>query len=152
MTSHATEVVTGAVVVAAAAGFLFYASQFSDFRGAGDGTYTMTASFRSIEGVTVGTDVRLAGVKVGTVTSLELDPQTFRADAVFTIDDDLALPEDTAILVSSEGLLGGNFLELLPGGSPFNLEPGSEIEDTQSSVSMVQLLMRFVAGDGEAAQ
>lgn len=148
MTSHATEVVTGAVVLAAAAGFLVYASQFSDLGGGGDGTYTMTASFRSIEGVGVGTDVRLAGVKVGTVTALDLNPQTFRADAVFTVDDDLLLPEDTAVLVSSEGLLGGSFLELLPGGSPFNLEPGTEIEDTQSSVSLVQLLMRFVTGDG----
>jgi len=148
MTSHATEVVTGAAVLAAAAGFLVYASQFSDFGGGGDGAYSMTASFRSIEGVGVGTDVRLAGVKVGTVTALDLNPRTFRADAVFTIDEDLLLPEDTAILVSSEGLLGGSFLELLPGGSPFNLEPGTEIEDTQSSVSVVQLLLRFVTGEG----
>ena len=148
MTTHATEVLTGSAVVLAAAGFLIYASQFSDFQGGADGSYTMSASFRSIEGVTVGTDVRLAGVKVGTVTQLELNPQTFRADAVFTIEEQLQLPEDTAIVVSSEGLLGGNFLELLPGGSPFNLEPGTEIEDTQSSVSLVQLMMRFVAGDG----
>ncbi len=148
MTSHTTEVLTGSAVVLAAAGFLIYASQFSDFRGGADGSYTMSASFRSVEGVTVGTDVRLAGVKVGTVTQLELNPQTFRADAIFTIEEQLQLPEDTAIVVSSEGLLGGNFLELLPGGSPFNLEPGTEIEDTQSSVSLVQLLMRFVAGDG----
>ncbi len=147
MTTHATEVLTGAAVVLAAAGFLVYAGQFSDFGGGGDGTYTMNASFRSIEGVTVGTDVRLGGVKVGTVTSLALNPETFRADATFTVSEALLLPEDTAIVVSSEGLLGGSFLELLPGGSPFNLEPGTEIEDTQSSVSIVQLLLRFVAGD-----
>jgi phospholipid/cholesterol/gamma-HCH transport system substrate-binding protein len=147
MTSHATEVITGAVVVAAAAGFLVYASQFSGLGGTGDGFYEMTASFRSVEGVRVGTDVRLGGVKVGTVTGLALDPATFRADARFTVQSDLRLPDDTAILVSSEGLLGGSFLELLPGGSPFDLEPGSEIEDTQSSVSLITLLMRFVAGD-----
>lgn len=149
MTSHATEVITGAVVVAAAAGFLAYASQFTGGPGAGAGFYEMTASFRSIEGVGVGTDVRLGGVKVGTVTGLTLNPETFRADAVFTVQENLALPEDTAIVVSSEGLLGGSFLELMPGGSPFNLEPGSAIEDTQSSVSLVTLLMRFVTGDGE---
>lgn len=148
MTTHATEVLTGTAVVLAAAGFLVYAGQFADFDGGGDGTYTMNASFRSIEGVTVGTDVRLGGVKVGTVTSLVLNPQTFRADATFTVSEELLLPEDTAIVVSSEGLLGGSFLELLPGGSAFNLEPGTEIEDTQSSVSIVQLLLRFVAGDG----
>jgi phospholipid/cholesterol/gamma-HCH transport system substrate-binding protein len=147
MTHHATEVITGAVVVAAAAGFLVYASQFADARGAGAGFYEMSASFRSIEGVSVGTDVRLGGVKIGTVTELALNPDTFRADAVFTVQDSLALPEDTAVIVSSEGLLGGSFLELLPGGSPFNLEPGSVIEDTQSSVSLITLLMRFVAGE-----
>lgn len=148
MTNHATEVITGAIVVAAAAGFLVYASQFAGGRGAGAGFYEMTASFRSVEGVRVGTDVRLGGVKVGTVTGLTLNPDTFRADARFTVQEALALPEDTAIVVASEGLLGGNFLELVPGGSPFNLEPGSAIEDTQSSVSLVTLLMRFVAGDG----
>ena len=88
-------------------------------------------------------------MKVGTVTELTLNPDTFRADAVFTVQENLALPEDTALLVSSEGLLGGNFLELVPGGSPFNLEPGTAIQDTQSSVSLVTLLMRFVTGDGE---
>jgi phospholipid/cholesterol/gamma-HCH transport system substrate-binding protein len=148
MTTHSTEVITGAVVVAAAAGFLVYASQFADARGAGAGFYEMNASFRSVEGVTVGTDVRLGGVKVGSVTALSLNPETFRADATFTVQESLALPEDTAVIVSSEGLLGGSFLELLPGGSPFNLDPGSEIEDTQSSVSLITLLMRFVAGDG----
>jgi phospholipid/cholesterol/gamma-HCH transport system substrate-binding protein len=85
-------------------------------------------------------------VKVGTVSGLTLNPDTFRADTVFTIDGTLRLPEDTAVVISSEGLLGGNFVELLPGGSPFNLEPGAEIIDTQSSVSLVQLLLRFVAG------
>jgi phospholipid/cholesterol/gamma-HCH transport system substrate-binding protein len=146
MTSHATEVITGAVVVAAAAGFLLYASQFAGARGSGAGFYEMTASFRSVEGVRVGTDVRLGGVKVGSVSALALDPETFRAETRFTVMKTLALPEDTAVAVASEGLLGGSFLELVPGGSPFTLEPGSVIEDTQSSVSLVTLLMRFVTG------
>lgn len=145
MASHSTEVITGGVVVAAAVGFLVYASQFAGVSAGAAPVYS--ASFRSIEGVSVGTDVRLAGVKVGTVTALDLNPETFRADAQFTVLAGLGLPEDTAIVVSSEGLLGGSFLELLPGGSAFNLEPGSEIEDTQSSVSVVQLLLKFVAGE-----
>jgi phospholipid/cholesterol/gamma-HCH transport system substrate-binding protein len=96
----------------------------------------------------VGTDVRLGGVKVGTVTALALEPRDVPRRCALHRAGDLALPEDTAVIVSSEGLLGGSFLELLPGGSPFNLEPGSEIEDTQSSVSLITLLMRFVTGDG----
>jgi phospholipid/cholesterol/gamma-HCH transport system substrate-binding protein len=149
MTDHTTEVVVGAAVVAAAAGFIAYAVQFSGVEGPRSGDYVLTASFRSVEGISVGTDVRLAGVKVGTVTALDLNPQSFRADTTFSIDGNLQLPEDTAVAIASEGLLGGNFVELLPGGSPFNLEPGAEIVDTQSSVSLVQLLLRFVTGSEE---
>jgi len=149
MAESATEVLTGAAVLAAAGGFLLYATQFADVGGGGAGTYELTANFRSVEGVTVGTDVRLGGVKVGTVTALDLNPQTFRAETVFAIDDDIVLPDDTSVLISSEGLLGGTFVELLPGGSPFNIEPGGEIIDTQSSVSLIQLLLRFVTGSEE---
>ena len=148
MTTNVTEALTGGVVLAVAAGFLVYSTQFGAF-GERAGAATYTASFRTAEGVGVGTDVRLAGVKVGAVTSLELDPTTYRAEAALSVDEALALPEDTAAVIASEGLLGGSFVELLPGGSPFNLEPGSEIEDTQSSVSIVQLLLRFVSGNGE---
>ena len=149
MSENVAEVLTGGVVLAVAAGFLFFASDIGGFGGSRSDAATYTASFRSAEGVGVGTDVRLAGVKVGTVLTFDLDPATFRANAAFTVDEDLELPEDTAVVISSEGLLGGNFVELLPGGSTFNLEPGSEIEDTQSSVSIVQLLLKFVTGNDE---
>jgi phospholipid/cholesterol/gamma-HCH transport system substrate-binding protein len=151
MAESATEVAVGGVVLAAALGFLVYAGQIVGFASGGD-AYEMTASFRSADGVSIGTDVRLAGVKVGTVTALSLNPQTFRADARFTVAEGVELPDDTAALISSEGLLGGNFLELKPGGSPFNLEPGSEIVDTQGSVSLVNLMLRFVTDQGDGGQ
>ncbi|MEL6519115.1 MAG: outer membrane lipid asymmetry maintenance protein MlaD [Pseudomonadota bacterium] len=147
MSSHTTEVIVGGVVVAAAAGFLVYASQFSSVQ-ATAGNYNLTASFRSAEGVTVGTDVRMAGVKVGTVTGLELDPSSFRAVASFSIDHAIRLPDDTSLVIASEGLLGGTFVEVLPGGSAFDYEPGDEVIDTESSVSLISLLLSFVAGDG----
>ena len=148
MSENTTEVIVGGAVLAAAVGFLIYANQLTEFTGAKGAANQYFASFRSIQGVSVGTDVRMAGVKVGTVTDLVLNPETFRADASFTVASDIVLPDDTAVVVSSEGLLGGNFMELLPGGSMFNLEPGSEIEDTQSSVGLVELLLKFVSGDG----
>lgn len=149
MSENVTEVLTGAAVLAVAAGFLVYAGQVG---GVGIGTAdadTYTASFRSAEGIGIGTDVRLAGVKVGSVLHMELDPATFRAETKISLNKDISLPDDTAVVISSEGLLGGSFVELLPGGSAFNLEPGSEIEDTQSSVSIVQLLLKFVSGNEE---
>lgn len=149
MSAVRTEITVGAAVVAVAIGFLAYAGQVSGFSSSTTG-YPMTASFRSLEGVSVGTDVRLAGVKIGTITDVSLNAETFRADTQFTILNGIELPDDSSIVISSEGLLGGNFVEILPGGSPFNFEPGAEIEDTQGAVSLVGLLMKFVSGgDGE---
>lgn len=155
MAENTSEVIAGAAVLAAAVGFLIYAGQTTGFGGGGD-SYDLTASFRAVDGISVGTDVRLAGVKVGTITDLRLNPQTFYADAVVAVDKAIVLPDDSAILVSSEGLLGGNYIEIVPGGSLDTLAPGAEIEDTQGSVSLVTLLLRFVGaqsdGDGAATE
>lgn len=149
MAENLTEVLTGGGVLAVAAGFLIYAGQVGGVGVGGSDSATYSASFRSAEGIGIGTDVRLAGVKVGSVMNMSLDPATFRAETEFSIQENVALPDDSAVIISSEGLLGGSYVEILPGGSPFNLEPGSEIEDTQSSVSIVQLLLKFVSGGDE---
>ena len=140
--NNAAETIIGAVVIAAAAGFVLYAGQVSG-RGAGGEGYPLTAAFRSVEGIAVGTDVRLAGIRVGAVTVLELDPATFQARATFTVEEGLEIPEDSDVKIASEGLLGGSFLEITPGASEFALEPGAAIENTQSSVDLLNLLMRF---------
>jgi phospholipid/cholesterol/gamma-HCH transport system substrate-binding protein len=150
MASERAEILTGAAILAAALGFVVYAAQGAGLTGEA-GTYPLTASFRSVEGIMAGSDVRLAGVKVGTITDLTLNPQTFFADASLSIREDVLLPVDSAILISSEGLLGGNFVEILPGGALENLEPGGEIEDTQGAVSLISLLMKFVGGDAATA-
>ena len=139
------EVLTGAIVLLVAAGFVVFAT--SGGSSASRDTYLLRASFTSVEGVSVGTDVRMAGVKNGTVTDMQLNPTTFRADVSMSVADQFELPDDSSVLISSEGLLGGNFVEIQPGGSPFNLEAGDEIVDTQSSVSLITLLLRFVGGD-----
>lgn len=146
MAESVTEVLTGAGVLAVAAGFLFYATGSTGLTGSSD-SYLLKASFRSVEGITVGTDVRMSGVKVGSVTGLALNPQTYFADATVSLRKDIAVPDDSTIIVASEGLLGGAFVEIQPGGSPTNLEPGGEIEDTQGAVSVISLLMKFVGGD-----
>jgi len=148
MAENTTEVLVGTGVLAVAIGFLIYAAGASSLTSSGD-SYPLTASFRSIEGISVGTDVRMAGVKIGSVTGMELNPETFRAEAAFDIDDTIVIPDDSAISVTSEGLLGGNFIEIIPGGSPFNIDPGGEIEDTQSAVSLITLLLKFVSGSEE---
>ncbi len=148
MAENRAEVLAGAAVLAAAVAFLAYAVGGGSLTGSA-GSYPLTASFRSVEGIKAGTDVRLAGVKVGSITSLTLNPATFFADATIQMDAGILLPDDSAILISSEGLLGGNFVEVMPGGSPDNLAPGAEIEDTQGSVSLISLLMKFVSSSGD---
>jgi len=149
MSENATEVLVGGVVLAAAIGFFVYAGQVTGFEASGD-SYELNASFRSADGISVGTDVRLAGVRVGSVTALDLNPDTFRADVDFTVAGSIEIPDDTQAVIASEGLLGGNFLELVPGGSAFNLTPGDEIYETQSAVSLTTLILRAVGGgDGQ---
>lgn len=147
MRENPIEVVVGGAVLAFALGFLVYVWQIAG--GGLSGSYPLTASFRSIEGVNAGSDIRLAGVKIGTVTNVSLNPETFRGDAVLAIESGIELPDDSAAIIASEGLLGGNFVEIVPGGSLATFEEGAEILDTQGAVSLISLLLRFVTGEGE---
>lgn len=148
MSENTTEVLVGAGVLAIAIAFGTYTVQSAGVTFGSSG-YPLTASFRSLEGVNVGTDVRLAGVKVGTVTDVDLNRETYRADTTITVYDDVQIPDDSAIIVASEGLLGGNFIEISPGGSPFYYEPGAEILDTQGAVSLITLLLKYISGGEE---
>jgi phospholipid/cholesterol/gamma-HCH transport system substrate-binding protein len=142
MSNSVAETVLGAVVLATAGGFLVYAGQNAGFQMAQD-SYSLSAAFRTAEGVLVGTDVRLAGIKVGSVTDLELDTETYQARAEFSIRNDIVIPEDSDIKVAQEGLLGGYYLEITPGASDFMLSSGDEIVNTQGSVSLLDLFVRF---------
>ena len=150
------EVLTGALVLLVAAGFLAYAVAHSG-RPGGSG-YTLYADFDNISGLSVGNDVRLAGVKVGTVTDETIDPKTFQARVAFTVQNDIKLPKDTAVEITSESLLGGKYISLSPGGEQQNLQPGQTITITQSSINIESLLGKFIfsasslAGSGGKGQ
>jgi phospholipid/cholesterol/gamma-HCH transport system substrate-binding protein len=136
------EVLTGAIVLVVAIGFLAFAIAHSG-RTAGGG-YALLATFDHIDGLNVGGDVRLAGVKVGTVTDERLDPKTFSAIVTLTVRNGLQLPKDTAAAITSESLLGGKYISLSPGGDETVLKPGQMITITQSSVSLEELLGKFI--------
>ena len=145
MASSVAETVIGAVVLATAAGFVLYAGQTRGVQLGGE-SYPLSARFRSAEGISVGTDVRLAGIAVGSVTALTLDPTSFEAEVTFTVQGDLAIPDDSDVKIASESLLGGSYVEITPGASEVTLAPGDAILNTQSSVSLLNLLMRFGTG------
>ena len=136
------EVLTGALVLLVAAGFLGYAVAHSG-RSTTSG-YTLYAKFDHIDGLGVGADVRIAGVKVGSVNEERIDPESFQAVVALSVRNDIKLPKDSAAIVTSESLLGGKYLSLQPGGDETLLKPGQEITITQSSVSLEELLGKFI--------
>ncbi len=144
MIENKSEVFVGSLVVVIALFFTVYVFQVAGMSTTTSG-YEIQASFRSAEGVKVGTDVRLAGVKIGTVTKLYLDSETFQAQSTMAIDKDILIPDDSSLTVASEGFLGGSFVEVIPGASFEYLAAGDEIVDTQGSISLIQLMMRFVS-------
>jgi phospholipid/cholesterol/gamma-HCH transport system substrate-binding protein len=141
--SNVAETAIGAVVVAVAAGFMIYAAQVADVRMGG--VYELQAQFRKAEGVGVGGDVRVSGVKVGTVRSVELDPETYQARIVMAIRENVRIPEDSAATIASEGLLGGAHIAIQPGGAEFMLEAGDEFGYTQGSVSLLDLIGKAIS-------
>ena len=144
MSENRLEIAVGGVVLALAVGFAVFLAQSTGLSGSSS-SYPISASFRSAEGISVGTDIRLAGVKIGTISDLELNSETYRAVSILSVRNDVRIPDDSALVVASEGLLGGSFIEVIPGASFDYLEAGDEIIDTQGSVSLIQLLLKFVS-------
>ena len=138
------EVLAGGLVLAVAAGFLFYAVMHSGRGATASDGLRLTARFDKIDGLPNGADVRIAGVKVGTVAETRIDPQSFNAEVVLRVDRSLRLPADTSAEITSEGLLGGKYVTLVPGGSDRVLADGGRITETQGSVSLESLLGRFI--------
>ena len=149
MARRASEILAGAVVLVVAVGFLAYAGT-STGRGGVSG-YRLNADFNRIDGLVDGSDVRLAGVKVGRVEYTSIDPKTFQAHVVFTLRSDIQLPRDSSAEVASEGLLGGRYLLLSPGGDEENIKPGGRVTITQSAVNLEDLLGKFIFNVGDLA-
>ena len=150
MRRNIIETVMGAVVLLVAGAFVIFAFQTSDLRTASG--YEVTANFSNASGLAPGTDVRLAGVKIGSVVDQSLDPVRYVAVVRMSIDDSVELPTDSSVRIIPDGLLGGNFLEVTPGGEEGMIAPGGVIRFTQGSVNVVDLIGRFVfsAADSES--
>jgi phospholipid/cholesterol/gamma-HCH transport system substrate-binding protein len=136
------EIIAGALVLGVAAFFLFYAVGHSG-RSTGPGT-TITARFDRIDGLGSGADVRMSGVKIGSVIDQRIDPETYLAIVTMRVDSRIKLPRDTSAAITSEGLLGGRYIALVPGGDDRMLGEGGVITATQAAVSLEDLLGRFI--------
>lgn len=146
MNRNALETVLGAVVLLVAIGFLYYAYQNNDT--AEGGSYSLLAQFDRIDGLDNGADVRIGGIKVGSVTSQTLDPESYRAQVQFTVQDNVELPLDSSAAIMSDGLLGGKYLSLEPGGDIDMLEADDEVTLTQSSIRLEDLIGQLIYSGG----
>ncbi len=144
------ETILGAFVLAIAS-FFFYLAYTSAITNVEAG-YVLNAKFDKIDGIAVGNEIRLGGVKVGTVAKIDIDLKSYQAVVVFNIRPDLLIPEDSSAEIMSDSLLGGKYVNLTPGGSSTMLSNNEYIDHTQSSVSLEQLLGKFLFSSSSSNQ
>jgi len=146
MSRNLVETIMGAVVLVIAGLFMAFAFTSAQLDVV-DG-YQVSAEFVRVDGLNVGTDVRLSGIKVGTVTDLGLDPKSFLAVMTMSIDPKIHLPADSSVRVVSEGLLGGKYVTVEPGGDETVLTDGGRIEFTQSPIILEDLIGQLIYSAG----
>ena len=148
MRNSLVETTMGALVLFVTVGFLYVA--FSNTSVSSTNGKTYFAHFDKIDGLAIGGEVKISGITVGKIVGQSLDADSFAAVVEMNIDERYELPEDTFAKITSEGLLGGNYLVLDPGGSDVMLEDGDEIFETQGAVDLLGLLSAFASsGDDE---
>lgn len=144
MSRSLVETLLGAAVLAVAIGFVVFAYTRSSV--ATVSGYEITARFDRVDGLADGADVRIGGIKIGSVIEQRLDPASYRAVLRMSIEESVRLPADSTAAVASEGLLGGKFIDVQPGGADAMLADGGRIEFTQSSLLLEELIGRFAFG------
>jgi phospholipid/cholesterol/gamma-HCH transport system substrate-binding protein len=140
MKTSAVETMVGAIIIALALGFFTYAYKTAGLGGSNSAGYHVSAEFDNASGVAIGSDVRIAGIKIGTVTGQSLNPKSYQARVEMVISPTVSLADDTSAKIASEGLLGANFVSLEPGGADERLKEGSVISYTQGAVDIWSLI------------
>ncbi|MGU9961467.1 MAG: outer membrane lipid asymmetry maintenance protein MlaD [Candidatus Puniceispirillales bacterium WSBS_2018_MAG_OTU23] len=142
MSRNTIETVMGGVVILIAAVFLWTAYGTAGIQSANGAK--ISAEFGAIGALNVGDDVRVSGIKVGKVIAADLNPKTFTAIVIMSIDDRVALPSDSSARITSVSLLGGSFVDVIPGFEDDTLADGGAIYDTRDPVSLTDILGKAV--------
>jgi phospholipid/cholesterol/gamma-HCH transport system substrate-binding protein len=152
MGKNLIETVMGAVVLLVAGFFLVFAYSQADL-GAVKG-YTVSAAFTSVGGLPNGADVRINGIKVGTVLDQTIDPNSFQAVVKMTLRPDIHLPVDSTATIASEGLLGSKFVKLEPGRSGQTIQANGTIVNTKTYKALEDMVAEliFLATDAGPAK
>lgn len=142
MNKKPVETIMGIVVLLVAVLFLLFAYRVSDLQVVKG--YELNAKFFKVGGLSVGSDVRINGVKIGTVTSQKLSPEDYMVDVVLSISPEIKLPEDSIVSITNDGLMGNKFVKIEPGQSKTTLNPGDEIKKTQDFETLEDLIGKFI--------
>ncbi len=142
MRRNLIETILGGVVLVVAGLFLAFAYKSTGIHAVSG--YELFAKFDRIDGLKDGGDVRMSGIKVGTVIGQSLDPKTYLAVVRLSVDPSIRLPLDSAAEIVSDGLLGGKYMSLVPGAEEKMIEPGGEIKFTQSPLNLESLISQFM--------
>jgi phospholipid/cholesterol/gamma-HCH transport system substrate-binding protein len=148
--NNLAETLIGAAVVAVALGFLAFT-----YMRTGSGSlsgYEVLARLPKVDGLGLGTDVRISGIKVGSVSDLVLDPKNYLVTVHMSIRDDIKLPTDSSMMITSSGILGSSYLSISPGGDSKDIPPGGYIENTQAAnaTDLMSLAGRVMGGGSGA--
>ena len=143
MKSDIFEFIVGLGVIIIAGWFILFVVSKSDKLSNISETTNYIASFNDVSGISVGSNIKLAGVNVGKVLELKLDEINYTAEMVLGINRKIKIPNDSEIIITSEGLLGGNYVSISPGGSDIFLKANEKFSFTQSSLSLNNLIQKF---------
>ena len=132
----------GAAVLLAAGVFLVYA--LSHAGGFKTGGYELIAKFGQAGSLAPGAEVKVAGVKVGTVSKIALDPKSFQAETHIQMNDGIKLPDDSTAKITSDSLLGGQHIAIEPGGSPTDFKNGGQFQNVQGAVDLFGLIGQVI--------
>lgn len=138
------EMAVGLFLVAGFLSFIYLTVKLGDIEYFADETYRVTASFNSISGLKEGASVEIAGVKVGKVTGIRLDNDEYEAEIALEINKDVRLQEDSIAAIRTAGIIGDRFVNIKPGGSDIYIEDGDELEETESAISLEELVSKYM--------
>jgi phospholipid/cholesterol/gamma-HCH transport system substrate-binding protein len=136
------EVIVGTIVLLSA--ILFFTNSFKSAKKFDKKGYNLIAKFDNVDGIAIGSDVKISGVKIGSVEDQFLDQESFKAVLKIKVNNDIKLPDDSSAKIASEGLLGSKYLSIEVGSSEDFLAENNEIIFTQSSVNLEDLLGKFI--------
>jgi phospholipid/cholesterol/gamma-HCH transport system substrate-binding protein len=136
--------IVGLFLLAGFASFSWLAVKMGDIRFFMEDSYPVSARFISISGLKEGALIELAGVKIGKVTNIELDADEYEAVVRMNISKDVRLQDDSIASIRTAGIIGDRYIKLTPGGSEDYLSPGDEIEETESAISLEELVSKYI--------